>query len=182
MQALSFIFIPSKSYHSTLALSIVNMPFFVALALRYGVLVIRSVLFAITAFLSVQATFFFICFQFSFIIFLWIANDISVNKKSMQTGCSLHAFYYRYCFGISTGLYFRGDIAQAECPNTRGARSTWDRYPSDTLQSVAGLPVGKEQRNIFHDGIRRFQAVPLDGVAGHAADEVLGVDQRIVQG
>ena len=100
----------------------------------------------------------------------------------MQTGGSLHALYYRYCFVPSIGLYFRADIAQAECHNTRGARSTWGRDPSDTLQAVAGLPVGKEQRNIFHDGIRRFQAVPLDGVAGHAADEVLGVDQRIVQG
>jgi hypothetical protein len=57
--------------------------------------------------------------------YCWIANDISVNKKSMQTGCSLHALYYRYCFGPSTGLYFRADIAQAECRNTRGARSTW---------------------------------------------------------
>ncbi|MBQ3286540.1 MAG: hypothetical protein IJH45_01155 [Firmicutes bacterium] len=55
----------------------------------------------------------------------WIANDISVNKKSMQTGCSLHALYYRYCFVPSIGLYFRADIAQAECPNTCGARSTW---------------------------------------------------------
>ena len=68
------------------------------------------------------------------------------------------------CLGGGTGLFVIW---------RRGSRS-------DTLQPVVGRALGQEQRHVFHDHVGGLQPEPLDGIAGDAADEVLGADQHIV--
>lgn len=93
LQALSFIFISPKSYHSPLALSIANMPFFVALALFFRVPGSRSVLFAITAFLPPPTLSFLSIFNLLSLFFsifcsrAGAAGRFKQRKKNVQTCC-----------------------------------------------------------------------------------------------